>query len=290
MPKRLSDYLREITTRIASVYDTWDIAHQNAWFILEHITQKKQAQLIAQQKLMLTQEQINHLEHILYELTVLHKPLQYILGFVPFLDLTLQVKPPILIPRPETEEWVGALILFLKKENQKDIKILDMCTGSGCIALALAQAFPASCVVGSDINPEAVELACNNQKINGIKNCTFVVSDLFDQLPQQNFDLIVSNPPYISKDEWYELEPALKLWEDSRALQAEENGLHIIKRILKEAPHHLGKTKLSSQQLWIEIGGEQGSAVRAHAANNGYQHYQIMKDLFHKERVLICSK
>lgn len=289
MHNNLADILQDITSRIESIYDTREIAYQNAWFILEFVTHKKQAQLIVQKELMLVPEQYNHIEHIIYQLTVLHKPLQYILGFVPFLDLTIKVKSPILIPRPETEEWVYTLIQFLKKENCVNFSILDLCTGTGCIALALAQAFPHSRVMGIDINPEALMLAQENQVINGINNCTFLQSNLFEHIADQKFDLIVSNPPYLSDSEWERLEPEVKIWEDPQALKAPQEGYELIDQILQESLMHLTSTSRISKNLWIEIGSGQGAHSLQKALQAGYQKCEIIKDLYNKDRVLTCT-
>lgn len=283
------DLISWITDRILSHYDTHEIAQNNAWNLLEYCTRKTQAQLLLQETLQLTFEEYACLEQVVHDITVLHKPIQYILGTVPFLDLELIVRPPILIPRPETEEWCQNLIDTLKKNNARQLSILDMCSGNGCIALALAQALPDSTVLGCDINPAAVELAQENQKHNNITNCHFIVSNLFEKINHNaQFDLIVSNPPYLTKEEWSTVAPEVGLWEDPQALIADDNGMALIDIILEQSKNHLTH-KLTVPQLWVEIGSTQGQFASDHAYRAGYAKVEILQDIYGKDRVL-CAQ
>jgi release factor glutamine methyltransferase len=212
-------------------------------------------------------------------------------GEIPFGQITIQVQLPILIPRPETEEWCYHLIDMLRATGITKFRILDLCTGSGCIALALAHAFPDAQVVGVDNNPAAVILAQHNAQRLSITNCTWLVSDLFEHCTDQQFDLIVANPPYIRPDEWPSLAPAVRLWEDYHALVASANGLHIITQIINRAPAYLNTSSFLIDlvpQLYIEIGYAQGSAVRSLMMTAQYATIHIWQDYAGHDR-LVCG-
>lgn len=211
---------------------------QELWWMLEAITGKSKAQLLANPQ-DLTPEQQKTLDTWINERVNLHKPLQYILGSVPFAGLTILVEPPILIPRPETEEIVLWTLSQLEPVRNEPLRILDLCTGTGCIALALAHALPQATVVGVDIDPQAVALAEKNKKHSALSNVTFYQSDLFSALKGMQFDLIISNPPYITHEEYATLEPDVKQWESINALVAHSGGLDFYQRIAQEAWNHL---------------------------------------------------
>lgn len=277
------------TDRLSTLYDA-DQASIIAWWLLEALTQQSRSQLLAtthsfsdeQQALLVTwlDEHINH-----------HKPLAYIIGSVPFCDLTIHVQPPLLIPRPETEEWVTHFIEQLKKENITTFSLLDMCTGTGCIALAIAHAFPQATVYAIDIDDQAVACARENAHKNNITNVTFVQSDLFTALHNQQFDFIVSNPPYIAHDEAASLDASVREWESPRALFADDDGYGLIKNIIKNAPQYLTSHTLHSSlpNLCIEIGYRQGPAVSAYMKEHGYTDVHIQKDYAGHDRV-VCGR
>jgi release factor glutamine methyltransferase len=217
-----------------------------------------------------------------------HKPLQYCMGTVPFMSATIQVHPPILIPRPETEWWVDLMIRHLKKGAQPHMTLLDMGTGSGCIAIALAQAFPNSLVYGVDINPVALALAQKNALHNKCQNITFIQSDLFENLsPSLRFDCILSNPPYIDPVEFAQLEPNVRLWEDPHALIAEAEGYALLTQIIKEAPHWLRRNPLfgSIPQLALEIGHQQAEKVTSQMRASGFIP-TVHTDIADKDRMI----
>jgi len=264
---------------------------QYSWWILEALTGQKKEQLITRSTDDLSEEQLNRLDDWMKEILNRNKPLQYILGSVPFLDLEILVEPPTLIPRPETEELCADLITQLTQLNNQKIKILDIGTGSGCIALSLAKALPNAQVYATDIADAALELAQKNATHNNIKNISFIKSDVFQNIPTDlKFDLIVSNPPYIAPEEWKDLDPSVVEWEDRTALIAQNKGLAIIERIVKQAPQFLKENKELAQhnvpQLLIEIGYTQGSAVSRLLENAGFDAITIKKDLEGKDRIV----
>lgn len=223
------------------------------------------------------------LAEALVEYKILHKPLQYILQKTGFLDLSIIIKPPILIPRPETEEWTHNLIQTLYKNKVEKLNILDMCTGSGVIGLSIAKAFPLFKIIVADINPIACNLAHINAVNNNINNILVANSDLFSNINHKiKFDLITINPPYINLEEYNKLDLNIKNWEDKYALFSEDNGLYLIKKFAEEAKNWLN----SSGQIYIEIGYNQGTAVKKILEKNGYSNIYLEKDFAQQDRLI----
>lgn len=286
--------LATISSQLEALYER-SAAQVVAWTIIQEITKKSRAQLLVEKEIEFTKEQKKNLRTIVDRHVVQHEPLAYILGSIPFLDLTLITRAPVLIPRPETEEWTFKLISQIKKvvslQEQKDLTILDLCTGSGCIGLALAQAFPAARITAVDKAEHALSLARENARKNDIKNIDFFWGDLFEPLPPtKKYDLIVANPPYIDHREWETVELSVKKWEDYNALVAEEHGMRLIKKIIQEAPVFLHSSsplaKCGIKQLWIEIGYNQGETALDFCKNSGYSNAQIIQDSLHINRVI----
>lgn len=263
-------------------------AESYAWWLLNKATSESREQLIAHPGKIIDQESREWLTDALHRICNNHEPIQYILGTVPFLDLSLIVEPPILIPRPETEEWVAALITSLHATQQQPRTILDLCTGSGCIALALAQEFPQAHVTGTDINPAALDLAQRNAQAHNIQNITFYGGDLYNALPHHmTFDLITANPPYIAPEAWADLEPTVRLWEDPAALIAPEHGYALINRIVAQAFRFLSSSNpLCRPQLWLECDPEQTNTVAQLFAQHGFYDIQMLVDSFGNKRVV----
>lgn len=267
---------------ITQITQSTSLSIQQAWWLLEHVTKKNRTQLEYNHSELSDNEQVQ-LVAFVQEIAVHHKPLAYILGWVPFLDLELIVQPPTLIPRPETEAWVHEVICMLAQKNIENLRILDVGTGSGCIGLSLSQAFPSAHIYCIDIALSALDLAQKNAKKNNILNVTFLQSDLFAQLPQGlEFDLIVSNPPYI--DPGVQLEASVASWEDHGALFAKNKGIQIIEEIIQQAHHHLKKNDALNYQLIIEIDASQGDAVQKLLENSNFKNIAIKKDQFNRDR------
>lgn len=291
---KVIDLIHDCEHQLRLVYSDPITCHQYAWWLLEKLTGKKKAQLIVQETVSLTTSDHNTLQQWLGNLVDEHKPIQYILGSVPFNGIDIIVKPPTLIPRPETEEWTCNLIERIRQTHHEQLNILDLCTGSGCIAVALAKAFPSSSITAIDIAQSALLLTQENAKHNNVTNVTCLKSDLFNALPESSaFDLIVSNPPYIAEDEWSTLDVSVTHWEDKRALVAQDHGLAIIERIIQDAPRFLKPNhELQSNgipQLTIEIGYRQGPAVKQLMDNAHYKKTHIIKDLEGKDRIVVGS-
>ena len=286
-------YIKKIEDQIAGVYNRL-LAHQYAWWLVQAVTKKNKGQLISQEELILSTEQQQKLDEWLHQLITDKKPLQYILGTVPFGQLEIIVEPPVLIPRPETEEWVLWLLEKLKPVKNERLHILDIGTGSGAIGLSLAHALPNATIIATDIAIEALQLSAKNADKNNITNFHLIESDLFANIPKQDrFDLIISNPPYIAIDEWQELDQSVKKWEDKRALLANDQGLAIIDAIIKQAPDFLKPNQLLKKhginQLYLEIGYQQKENVIALMKAAGYTTIQAFVDMNKKDRVVSGS-
>lgn len=181
------------------------------------------------------------------------EPLQYILGETGFMGLTFDVRPGVLIPRPDTEILCEEAL----RELKPGMRVLDIGTGSGALAVSIAAHCPGAQVTAVDISAQALEIARGNALKNGAQ-VRFLESDCFSAIEGERFDLIVSNPPYISEEEMTQLMPEV-LKEPELALRGGQDGLDFYRRIAREAPAHLR----SGGRLLFEIGWMQKDAVTA---------------------------
>jgi release factor glutamine methyltransferase len=212
------------------------------------------------------------------------EPLQYILGYTEFYGLRIKVGPGVLIPRPETELLAEEAVKTISKckfQNAK-CKFLDLCTGSGCIALALAKAFPDAQVYGTDMSADALGYARDNGGLNNIKNVIFLKGDLFKPIKDMQFDMIVSNPPYIRKDDMKLLQPEIIDWEPVAALDGGEDGLDYYRKIISGAGDYLKENGF----LMLEIGMGQSDPIREMAEDEGFDNIQILKDYAGIDRIV----
>ncbi len=208
------------------------------------------------------------------------EPVQYILGSQEFYGLSFKVTPDVLIPRLDTEVLVEEIL----KDGVEGKRVLDLCTGSGCIIETIAhEGRPAFCV-GTDLSEAALMVAKDNAALNGTE-VKLMQGDLYealDGLEDKTFDIIVSNPPYIANRERASLMPEVIDHEPHMALFAKDDGLDFYERILREAYKYLRP----EGTIWFEIGCEQGEAVTRIARENGYFQVVIIKDLAGLDRVV----
>ncbi len=208
------------------------------------------------------------------------RPLAYIMGTAGFCGLDITVDERVLIPRPETELLVEEVV----KLGKGDIRVLDLCTGSGCIAAAVAAELPSASVTASDLSLRALQLARYNLK--AYEKVKVVRSDLFEGI-EESFDVIVSNPPYVALRDREELQREVKDFEPEMALFAGEDGLDVIKKILKSVGDHL----VPGGMLFMEIGDTQGDEVRRLAEETGvFGELSVEKDLAGLDRYLKAKK
>lgn len=271
---------------IEKIVSQTKLSTQEAWWLIEWATEKSKVSLLATDHKLTTEEQ-EKIDDAVEKIADKSMPLAYIIGHVPFGSLTIKVQPPILIPRQETEEWVHKLIETLQPHKEKINSILDIGTGTGCIALTLAHAFPNAHVTASDINPKALELAQQNAEKNSIKNISFIESDLFKNI-SGTFDLIVSNPPYIAPHYEKTLDQSVLNWEDKQALFAQENGLQLIYKIIQELPNKLNKSNLPVQAVF-ECDPEQTTNIITYAQKYGFKG-TAHTDSFNNQRSVFLSR
>lgn len=206
------------------------------------------------------------------------EPVAYILGQQGFWKLDLDVAPHTLIPRPETEMLVEAALELVP--GFAPVSLLDLGTGSGAIALALANERPVWNVTAVDRVPEAVVLAERNRKRLHLDNVTVVESQWFSALEGQHFDLIISNPPYISSNDPHLAQGDVR-FEPSSALVAGADGLDDLRQIIAQAPTYLN----SDGWLLLEHGYDQGAAVRELLVSHGFERVKTRRDLGDHERI-----
>jgi release factor glutamine methyltransferase len=284
--------IKKITISLETRYESSSHAHTVAWWLLERLTQQNKLDLITQMVVTLSKQDIQQLNSWITQHLDDDYPLHYILGSVPFGPLTLSIEPPTLIPRPETEEWLATIIDSLELVKNEPLKILDMCTGSGCIALWMAQAFPNATIYAIDIADSALTLAQKNATQNNISNIVFLKSDLFTLLPQDiRFDCIISNPPYIAPEDWNDLSPTIRKWEDRGALIAGNHGFDIITQLVAQAPYYINQQSILRKHnlasLVMEIGHNQSKEVQQLFINAGFTQAHILNDSAGIGRVVI---
>lgn len=213
------------------------------------------------------------------------EPVQHILGFTEFHGLRLKADRRALIPRPETELLVETVAA---RWAAPPGRILDLGTGGGAIALSLARAFPLARVTAVDASPEALALAAENAEANGLAaRVTFAVSDWFSGLPEgETFDLIVSNPPYLSEEETAAAPPEVRDHEPSGALTAAAAGFADLGRIVAAAPAFMG----AGAMLALETGTGHHAAVAEALARAGFERSESLADLAGRDRFVLAWK
>lgn len=212
-------------------------------------------------------------------------PVHYLLGRREFFLLDLEVTPAVLIPRPETELLVTEALRLAKPLVQP--RIVDVGTGSGCIALAIAHSHPTALVTATDISSEAVDVARRNAERLGLQSrVRFATGDLLDPLVGEVFDLIVSNPPYIAADEWDQLPLSVRGFEPRRALDGGADGYAVYDRLIAQAMNRLTE----GGYLLLEIGYRQEEGVRRRLIDAGFHIGPTIRDDQRHPRVLIGRK
>lgn len=252
--------------------------------LLQHVLDVQRAYLLAHPEQMLNAAQQGVFDTLL-ERRLRGEPIAHLLGEREFFGLNLKVTPATLIPRPDTELIVE---FALNRVSQaQPCRVLDMGTGSGAIALAIAKNKPNTEVVAVDASQAALSVAIENARRLGIANVSFLQSDWFSALNDQLFDIIVSNPPYIASGDVHLSQGDLR-FEPLSALASGADGLDDIRRIISEAPQHL----TSNGWLLLEHGYDQAESVRELLTQRGFVEVFSEKDLAGIERVtggVYCS-
>lgn len=270
--KTIEQVLKDGETRLENAFI--EDAKLDAWYLMEYCFHMNRVSfLLDKNKTVSNQQEEKYIA--LIDKRASHIPLQHLTGEQEFMGYSFYVNEHVLIPRQDTEILVEEVISYVDGK-----KVLDMCTGSGCILISLSKEAVLEKGIGADISQEAIKIAKKNAERNESK-VTFVCSNLFESI-DDTFDIIVSNPPYIESKEIEQLMPEVKLHEPKIALDGAEDGLYFYRKIIKKAKFYLEP----KGRLFFEIGYNQGRAVSLLMEAEGYQDIQIKKDLAGLDRVV----
>ena len=248
--------------------------------LLQHLLDCKRVELYFGSEKQLTQDTIKTY-HSWIQRLIKNEPLQYITGTIEFYGLELMITPAVFIPRPETERVVDIALQILKTVISP--KILDVGTGSGCIAIALANELPEASVTGIDIDPNMLKLAQKNADLHKINNIIFKQMDIQKEIPKESYNLIVSNPPYIPLNEISDLEKNIKDFEPHIALTDGADGLTFYHRLASVA----SKILHSNGYLIMEVGlGDHPQKALKLFKNNAFASNKLIQDYNGDDRVL----
>ncbi len=265
-------------------------ARLDAEVLLAHIIQKDRVWLITHRDDVLDDNHQRDFAEAILRRTR-REPLQHIIGNQEFWGLEFIVTPDVLIPRPETELIIEATLAIVQDRN-RPVRIIDLCTGSGCIAVSLAKELTAARVIATDASEKALAVARENSRRHGVsERIRFLPGDLFGPLEELDLrgqvDIMVSNPPYVQADDLSTLQPEVRDYEPQMALIAGPEGTEMAKRITQRAPEYLKK----NGALIMEMGLGQAEALTRMVEETGaYGKPGILKDLAGIERVFVAKK
>ena len=261
---------------------TSDTAQLDTELLLAHTLQKSRTWLHTWPDKTVTAEEASTFEALITRRQQ-GEPIAHILGQQSFWTLDLKVTADTLIPRPETELLVEQALSLIPAEQPW--QIADLGTGTGAIALAVASERPDTTVIATDQSESALTVAEENAAINGIGNVTFRHGSWFEPLQEEQFELILSNPPYIATADPHLTEGDVRFEPDS-ALSSGPDGLDDLRQIIANAPHHLK----ADSWLLVEHGYDQGNAVRSLFEQYHYQNITTRRDLGGQERITYGSR
>ena len=255
-------------------------------FSLISLVIKKDSRLYLDE--ILHQRHIKKLHSIMDELIIKKKPFAYIMGGIPFLNTYIKLTPPILIPRQETEYFTQLIISVLKNAQIQKCKIVDICSGSGCIGIAILKELVDATCDAFDNNPMACNLALKNARSNKISRKRFTMTEACLRTIQMNnqYDCVVSNPPYISQKEYDQLDESVKNWEDYNALCDGENGSLYVHLLVQRCMHMMTQNGIG----FIECNSHNVEQIHTHYKANGmYKLCELVYDQNKKPRYLVIS-
>jgi release factor glutamine methyltransferase len=277
VPASAGEVLRAARARLAS---TSEYPRRDAELILAHVLECDATALLTHPERMLTAKEAEQFENLLKR-RLASEPLQYLTGTQEFFGLLFEVSPDVLIPRPETEHLVEAVLERFEREANP--YIVDVGTGSGAIAVAIAHGLPRSRVTAVDLYPSALEIARRNAERHGvIDRVTLLQSDLLATAGSTEFDVVVSNPPYIAEGEV--LEPQVANYEPRSALYAGPSGLEIYERLIPQAVQGL------KPQGWLMMEVGYGQQPALEALLGGWCEVSFIPDLQGIPRVVQAQK
>jgi release factor glutamine methyltransferase len=267
-----------------------DAPRLSAEMLLSHVLNLKRIELYARFDQPVEQQALDRLRDLVKRAGQ-HEPVAYLIGRTEFYSLEFEVTPDCLIPRPETELLVQRAIEFLRTREGEQ-HVCDLCTGCGCIAVAIAKSFPGAHLIATDISDQALAVAARNVEKHGLaERIELLQGDLFDpllpHLDVTQWDLIVCNPPYVSAAEYEALDKNVKDYEPQLALLAGEDGLDVYRRIGDQIDRFLKP----DGALMLEIGYAQGPAVRELLDQTGaFSDIRIEKDHQRHDRLALALR
>lgn len=262
----------------------------DAEVLLRHVLDRDRAWMLAHYRDRLDEELLSIFERAV-ERRAEREPLQYITGKQEFWGLEFTVSPEVLIPRPETELIIETVLNSMRDRGQA-FTVVDLCTGSGCIAVALASELPHARIIATDKSPGALTVARENARRHSVLDrILFYEGDLTSPLESLDIggkvDIIVSNPPYVRSGDYPALQPEVRDYEPALALLAGPEGTEVHQRIINEAIRYLKSNGL----LIVEMGIGQAETLANKLKENGqYQSFEILRDLASIERVIAARK
>jgi release factor glutamine methyltransferase len=279
---KIKEYRTQFIEELTAIYDAGE-AESFFYLILEEKQQLKRIDLALQPDLVFSEGEIKVWNSILEQLK-LEIPIQYLLGKTSFYGLDFEVNENVLIPRPETEELVDWILERQKtKGKRQNIKILDIGTGSGCIAISLAKNLPNAQVFAIDVSEEALATAKKNAILNDVQ-VTFIERNILKTSNlEQEFDIIVSNPPYVRNLEKEEIKKNVLEHEPHLALFVEDHDALIFYRKIAELAQ---KNLSNSGQLYFEINQYLGKEMIDLLEGMDFQHVELRKDIYGNDRML----
>lgn len=256
-----------------------DNAHEADW-IISHVTKMSQADFILHPR-DITDEEMKEIEEIVLRRNS-GEPLQYILGETEFMGMVFKVNEQTLIPRADTETLVETVI---EKIGDKSVKILDIGTGSGCIGISIAKKCPNAEVTLLDYSDAILAVAEENAELNGVK-VKLVKCDILEEIPEGEFDMIVSNPPYIETDTIFSLDNIVTSYEPPEALDGGFDGLMFYRRIVEDVAKEI---LVEDGIIAFEIGYNQGDSVSEILDEADFSGIKVIQDACDKDRVVIAK-
>ncbi len=247
----------------------------DAWYLLQMVCKIERSYYYVHGEEDITQDAQKEYE-IAVQKRAEHIPLQYVIGEQEFMGLRFKVNSNVLIPRQDTETLVEQVLKIVKP----GMKVLDLCTGSGCVLISVLKNAPELTGMGSDISKTALLVAKENAKLHEV-DAEWVRSDLFDNITE-TFDVIMANPPYIPTGEILSLMPEVRDFEPENALDGGADGLDFYRKIAGQVKDYLNP----GGYVYMEIGYDQGEAVSELMRNAGFTEVEVIKDLARNDRVV----
>lgn len=277
----LGEYRHHFKSQLEGKYPAEEVVSFFNW-LCENYLSLKRVEIPLELKRILIDDELSLLDNALHQLEK-DVPIQYVLGETEFLGMKFKVSPGVLIPRPETEELVE---LIIKEASKDEISILDIGTGSGCIAISLAKHLPKASVTALDISAVALQIAKSNAEMNQVE-IDFVESDILKlESLEKNWDVIVSNPPYVLNSEKEKLQNNVLAHEPHSALFVSDNNpLLFYRKIAQLAKKHLTK----NGKLYFEINEAFGDEVVQLLESIGFNNVRLLKDVYGKNRMMSAA-